>query len=203
MSEIDHNASSEPTRQPLHTRQVTCTGYLRDDGLIDIDGHLLDTKHHDHDAYYKFIAAGTPVHRLRIVMTVDLQFVIQDLVAFTDDTPTPFCPEIVESYKSLVGLKVGPGFKKKVAERVGGIKGCTHLTEMLGPMATTLYQSTFDLLREAEREHAASNPDYVAPTPFFVGTCHAHRPDKEAVRKRLPESTHAASDPIRLITDSQ
>ncbi|MNR01602.1 hypothetical protein D3C85_1174120 [compost metagenome] len=156
---------------------MTCTGYLRDDGLIDIEGSLLDTKHHDHDAYYKFVPAGTALHRMLIVMTVDLQFVIHDLQAVTQDAPTPFCPEIVDAYKSLVGLQVGPGFKKRVAERVGGIKGCTHLTEMLGPMATTLIQSTFDLLRDAERERAASHPDYVAATPFFVGTCNAHRPD--------------------------
>ncbi|WP_338580925.1 DUF2889 domain-containing protein [Pseudomonas sp. MAG733B] len=189
-------ASNESARKALHTRQVICTGYLRSDGLIDLEGRLLDTKHHDHDAYYKLIPAGAPVHRMHIVLTTDLQFVIHNVEAIMDDIPTPFCPEIVAAYKSLIGLKVGPGFKKQMIQRVGGVQGCTHLTELLGPMATTLYQSTVDLLREAERERAARDPDYVAPKPWFIGTCHAHSTDREEVRNRWPD---AEPVPIHLI----
>ncbi|WPN44694.1 MULTISPECIES: DUF2889 domain-containing protein [unclassified Pseudomonas] len=190
--------SGEKERQPLHTRQVICTGYLRSDGLIDLEGTLLDSKHHDHDAFYKVITAGAPVHRMRIVITADLQFNIRNVEAVMDDFPTPFCPEIVSAYKSLIGLKVGPGFKKQMIQRVGGVQGCTHLTELLGPMATTLYQSTVDLLREAERERAAREPGYVVPKPWFLGTCHAHHPDREEVRKRWPDT---ALERVRLITD--
>jgi len=191
MSEIDTPASSEPGRTPLHTRQVTCSGYLRDDGLIDIDGHLLDIKHQDHNAYYKLIPAGAPVHQMRVRLTADLQFVIHNLEAVTEDAPTPYCPQVADVYKRLIGLKIGPGFKKQVAQRVGGAQGCTHLTELLGPMATTLYQSTFDLIWNAERQRAASDPDYVIPTPWVIGTCHAYRQDGEAVRTRWPQALPA------------
>ncbi|MCW8279206.1 DUF2889 domain-containing protein [Pseudomonas sp. PCH199] len=197
-----HPSSGVP-RQPLHTRQVVCTGFLREDGLIDLEGSLLDTKHHDHDAWYKVLPAGAPVHRMRIVLTADLQFVIHNVEAVMDDAPTPYCPEIVAGYKSLIGLKVGPGFKKQMIQRVGGIEGCTHLTELLGPMATTLYQSTFDLLRQAEHARAASDPDYVVPKPWVIGTCHAHRADRDEVRKRWPDSASASSSPVRLITGDE
>lgn len=196
MSELNTMPSSESTRQPLHTRQVTCTGYLRDDGLIDIDGYLLDTKHHDHDAHYKVIAAGTPVHQMHLRLTTDLQFVIHDVHAQTLDAPTPSCPQITEAYKRLIGLKVGPGFKKQVALRVGGTQGCTHLTELLGPMATTLYQSTFDLIWDAERKRAASELGYVMPRPWVIGTCHVYHPEGEAVRNRWPDD---AQTPVKVI----
>ena len=31
----------------MHTRTVECRGYLRDDGLWDIEGHMTDTKPFD------------------------------------------------------------------------------------------------------------------------------------------------------------
>ena len=31
-------------RKAMHTRVVTCHGYLREDGLWDIEGHMVDTK---------------------------------------------------------------------------------------------------------------------------------------------------------------
>ena len=34
--------SRSGSRQPLHTRQITCQGYLRHDGLIDIESTMQD-----------------------------------------------------------------------------------------------------------------------------------------------------------------
>ena len=34
-------------RQRLHQRSITYEGYRRDDGLFDIDAHLVDAKDHD------------------------------------------------------------------------------------------------------------------------------------------------------------
>ena len=36
--------SQPKPRKPLHHREVICQGFLRDDGLIDIEGQLTDTK---------------------------------------------------------------------------------------------------------------------------------------------------------------
>ena len=42
--------SAPAAREPLHRRQIDITGYIRDDGLWDIEGHLLDTKAYDTDS---------------------------------------------------------------------------------------------------------------------------------------------------------
>jgi hypothetical protein len=34
-------------RAPLHRRAIEIQGYKREDGLYDIEGHLVDTKPHD------------------------------------------------------------------------------------------------------------------------------------------------------------
>ncbi|MGH8465382.1 MAG: DUF2889 domain-containing protein, partial [Pseudomonas sp.] len=82
-----------------------------------------------------------------------------------------------------VGVSIGPGFKKRVAERVGGLKGCTHLTELLGPMATTAIQTLAPLKQKRLRARAARDPQFQMPTHWVIGTCHAYHPDGDAARR--------------------
>ncbi|MNN02252.1 hypothetical protein D3C81_1149040 [compost metagenome] len=183
----DH-ATDESERTLLHDRWVHCAGYLRKDGLIDIEGCIEDVKTVDCDTLYKTVQAGEPFHRMRLVLTVDMDFLIHEVKASTDAGPTPICGNIADAYSALKGLTIGPGFKKKAAHLVGGVHGCTHITELLGPMATTLYQTTFDMLHEAESRRVASDPDYQRPRPWVIGTCHAYHPDSDVTRLILRDA---------------
>lgn len=185
-----HN-SERSTRRLLHTRKVICSGYARSDGLYDIEGTMQDTKADDSDLFFKYVQAGEPIHQMRLIMTIDLDLVIHGLEARTEVGPTPYCAEINPVYAKLVGLKIGAGFKKRVLERVGGSLGCTHLTELLGPMATTAFQATFLLQREAEQLKHRNDPTYELPKPWFIGACHAYRPGSEAIRLIWPETPSA------------
>ncbi|TDF83801.1 DUF2889 domain-containing protein [Pseudomonas sp. H9] len=169
-------------RRQLHTRQVSCTGYLRDDGLIDIEGRLLDTKANDHQSVERMIPAGEPCHLMHLRLTVDLDFVIREVKAVTEAAPLSGCNQITPAYQALVGLRIGPGFTRQVNLRVGGVRGCTHLTELLGPMATTLFQTASGLRRQAELERAAREPGFDPAQPFFIGTCHTFHPEGEAAQ---------------------
>lgn len=176
------------TRRLLHTRNVVCSGYERSDGLYDIVGTLVDTKADDSDMFFKYVQAGEPFHQMRLTMTIDLDLVIHALTAHTDVGPTPYCAEINPVYAKLVGMKIGSGFKKRVLERVGGSLGCTHLTELLGPMATTAFQTTFFLQRDAQKQKCNDDPAYQMPRPWVIGTCHAYRAEGEAVRLIWPQT---------------
>lgn len=184
------------SRKLLHTRQVHCTGYLRSDGLFDIEGRLLDIKTTPSSTPFKDIPTGEPFHQMVLVMTVDIDFVIQNVRACTEIGPTPHCVEVNSAYAALKGVKIGPGFKKQVARIVGGALGCTHLTELLGPMATTLYQTTYKIRNDAELQRASTDPNYNRPKPWVIGTCHVYREDSEATRLIWPEgfATPALSD---------
>lgn len=175
------------SRELLHTRQVTCTGYLRSDGLFDIEGRLLDSKTTPATTPFKNIPTGEPFHQMVLIMTVDIDYVIQNVEARTEIGPTPHCAEVNAAYAALRGVKIGPGFKKQVAKIVGGALGCTHLTELLGPMATTLYQTTYKILHDAELQRARVDPDYNRPKPWVIGTCHVYREGSEATRRIWPQ----------------
>lgn len=196
---MNENRSTAPTRQLLHTRNITCTGYLRSDGLFDIEGRLLDTKGCDTDLPFGIIAAGGALHQMTIVMTVDADLVIQHVEARSEVVPAPYCKQISHAYAALKGLKIGAGFKKRVAERVGGEQGCTHLTELLGPMATTLIQTTAPVFREQLRLREAEEPGFKRPKHWVIGTCHTYRVDGEAVRTHWPDYYV----PVRLKDEGQ
>ena len=69
---------SEPApREDRHNRQVTCRGFARKDGLLDIEGELIDTKAYDFpSSTHGVIEAGTPVHHMQVRITIDVDLVI-------------------------------------------------------------------------------------------------------------------------------
>ena len=167
-----------------HTRAVECTGYEREDGLWDIEGHLVDTKSHVHTRRDggRERQPGQPVHHMWLRLTIDLDLKIHEVEAVTDAGPYETCGNITVNFKKLVGVTIGPGWRKAIAERVGGVLGCTHLVELLGPLGTTAFQAT-GCAREA---HNARKPA-TGKKPYQIGSCHIYKDDAPAVLERWPE----------------
>lgn len=168
-------------REPLHRRTVECRGYRRSDGLYDIEGHIVDTKAYSFPNDFRGeIRAGEALHEMWIRLTVDDEFLVHDVEAVTDNAPYRICPEITPNFKVLKGLRIAPGWTQAVKTRLGGVKGCTHLVELLGPVATVVYQT---LVAVRKRRLAETPSDR---RPAVLDTCHAYRSDGEVVRDRWP-----------------
>ncbi|MFQ5971951.1 MAG: DUF2889 domain-containing protein [Alphaproteobacteria bacterium] len=177
-------ALPEPAqRELIHERHVHCHGYRRADGLWDIEGHLTDTKTYDFENQDRgTVEAGTPVHDMWIRLTIDDRFLVRDVIAVTDRGPFRVCADITPNFQRLKGLKIGPGWSRNVRRLLGGTEGCTHLVELLGPMATTAFQTIFPLRqREAESKRTPGRK------PRLLNTCHVFKSDGETVRKHWPE----------------
>jgi hypothetical protein len=173
-------------RKPLHTRHVTCTGYLRDDGLLDLEGEIQDISPGGTDLLFKSIPAGSAIHHMRVTMTLDMDLVIHDIAARMHAGPTEYCPEIEHAYGALKGLQIRAGFRQEVKARVGGVNGCTHITELLGPMATTAMQSKMAIGRAERNGSLPAQGHGPMPKPALVGSCHTYRIDSEAVKVLWP-----------------
>ena len=178
---------SDPApRKLLHTRTVVCRGYEREDGLWDIEGHMTDIKS------YSFrnrdrgeIKAGEPVHGMWIRLTLDDHMLIHDAEACTDWSPFRICPEIAGRYKQLIGLRIGPGWSLKIKQLFNGVAGCTHITELLGPMATTAYQTLFK--RRQQQSHTNTSAHSNTKRPRIIDSCHAFASDSEVVKIDWPQ----------------
>ena len=177
---------SAPTvkRKRLHSRRVTYEGFERDDGLFDIDAHLDDVKDHDFQLLTGNRRAGEPVHSMRVRVTIDRDYMIRAIEAQTDRMPYPgACDRIGPAYRKLVGANLVRGFRKRLHDTMGGVHGCTHLTELLGYLPTAAVQ-TFAGLR---REDAGNEK------PFQLDRCHALETSTETVRTFYPQWYRGAS----------
>jgi len=135
---------TEPTakREPLHRRTIEIVGYKREDGLYDIEGRLLDRKDVEFPVGGRRLAPGDAVHDMWLRITVDRDLRIVDCAASTEAVPYPGqCGRIAPDYRKLVGLSIGPGYLRHVKELLGGVRGCTHITELAGSLATAAFQT--------------------------------------------------------------
>lgn len=173
------DANQEIRRELTHTRRLRFEGYKRADGLWDIEGHLTDVKNHDFKLQTGVRRAGLPVHDMWVRLTIDTEFNIVDAVAISDAVPYPGgCDTIGPAYRKLIGLNLMDGFRKKVRELLGGVYGCTHITEMLGSFPTAAIQ-TF----AGERRQAPDD----GRKPFQIDQCHALDSGSQTVRAMYPK----------------
>jgi len=134
----------EPTarREPLHRRTIEIVGYRRADGCYDIEGHLIDRKDVAFPVGGRQLPAGEPVHDMWLRITVDRELRIVEAAAATEAMPyAGSCDRITPDYAKLVGLSIGPGYLRHVKERLGGVRGCTHITELAAALATATFQT--------------------------------------------------------------
>ncbi len=167
------------SRERLHSRRVTYEGFKRDDGLFDVEAHIVDVKDHDVTLLSGVRLAGEPVHDMWVRVTIDRGFQIHDIEACTERMPYPgACDRIGPAYRALIGANLVSGFRKRLHDAMGHVRGCTHLTEMLGYLPTAAVQ-TFAGLRAREDE----GPD----KPFQLDRCHALETTTDTVRRYYPK----------------
>jgi len=171
--------SAPSPRRRLHDRRVAYEGYARDDGLFDIEATLVDTKDQDLTLLSGVRPAGEPVHHMRVRVTIDRDFVIHALEAHTERMPYPGdCDAIHPGYEQLVGANLVSGFRRRLHDTMGAVRGCTHITELLGYLPTAAVQ-TFAGLRRREDEGTGK--------PFQLDRCHALDTRGETVRRYYPK----------------
>ena len=184
--------SPPAARNLLHLRDIQLRGWQREDGLFDIEAHLVDTKSTTFENDSRGVMQpGDPLHGLWLRLTLREDMEVVACEASSDHTPYAQCPGAAPNFSRLAGLRIGPGFNRAANERVGGIAGCTHLREMLGQMATVAYQTLYPIRARKEREalardQAEGKPAAPRQRPALLGSCIAYAPDSPVSLARWP-----------------
>lgn len=180
-------------REHLHTRRISCEAFRRTDGLWDIDGHMMDVKTYYVEANEegRTVEAGEPYHDMSLRITIDKQFLIHEVHATMAATPFQMCPKITAAFKQLEGTRLGPGWHSKTRELLGGTKGCTHLLELLRPIATTAVQAIWPMMDENMRQYSAA---------LALNTCHSWSQSGEVVKQYFPK-LYKSEDSVKFEKD--
>jgi hypothetical protein len=168
-------------RQLKHRRQIDVQVYSRGNGLWEVDAVLIDTKTRTAQLMDGPRAAGTPIHEMLLRLVVNQQLEIVEAGSETRWMPyTGICNEHGDAYAKLVGLNLLQNFRKALRERVGGVLGCTHITELAQVLPTAVVQAfAGEVIDTRGTGEGASQP-------FQIDRCHALRSDGEAVRLHYP-----------------
>jgi hypothetical protein len=116
---------------------------------------------------------------MRLTLTVDRRMSVVDAKVQTLAAPyMGECETFPDLYRQMIGLNLLAGFRAALRERLGGTRGCTHLTELAALLPTVAIQS---LGGEYFRP-----PDGEERMPAQLDRCRALRTDGPMVAKYYP-----------------
>jgi hypothetical protein len=187
ISRIDTMSLSAPVeRTPLHTRTIVCHGFKRADGHYDIEASIIDVKAYQYTEPFRGVREpGSHVHEMWVRLTVGEDMVVKGIEVSMPATPYPACQTAKPNFQGLIGVTVGGGWRRAVQECVGNVRGCTHVRELLFPMATVAFQTIGGWPVAGEEPKPA--PIKRAEKPRVIDGCIAWASDGEVVAKLHPE----------------
>ncbi len=174
---------TDSPREELHRRQIDLRFYRRADGLYEVEGQLIDTKQH---AFRRQLTteetpAGAPLHDITVTLVIDADMRVHEARARMLTTPFDLCTGAEQTLAPLVGLHLGAGWNRKVRELLKGAACCTHIVELLGPMATTAFQGL-----APQRLAALNDPANEHLHRARVNSCFAYADHREVVAQLWP-----------------
>jgi len=165
-----------PSRVLLHNRNIQIAAFEREDGLVDVEAHLIDTKPFDLVVSGgRRKVAGTPIHDMTIRLTLDDSATIVGVDSVMDTPAHETCLGALPNYQALEGLRIGPGWVREAQKRVQRTSGCTHMTEMFTEIGTTAMQALFG--RASRKQQLGETPTRKFTSRSLVDTCWGWRAD--------------------------
>lgn len=182
---LRHGAGSQDdSREELHWRQIDMRAFRRKDGLYEVEGRLTDRKPHHFEPWSgggRSVPANEPIHDMGVRILFDEGLLVLDIATFSDAYPYDVCQSGGESLQGLKGLRMTGGWGKEVRERVGAERSCTHLRELLVPLATVAYQALGQVYRERPLRLDATG------RPVKINSCFAYADSGPLVQRLWPQ----------------
>jgi hypothetical protein len=127
----------------IHQRDYHVEGFEESNNTLRIVGRVHDQRP------FGIISRDTEplsVHDMTVELIVDIETLrIISCRSSMAAHPHDECPGILTAYKQIEGLSVIRGYTNAVRERLGGPRGCTHITALLIAMGPVITQSLWSL----------------------------------------------------------
>ncbi|MGH9081110.1 MAG: DUF2889 domain-containing protein [Acidimicrobiales bacterium] len=159
------SATTGPT--PLHRRVMEFEAYESDPGLLVI-GRLRDER-----PWAEGTSGPSTVHDMELRVTVRTDdMVVVEAVARMHSFPHAECPMIVEAFAGLAGLSVSRGFTRRVQERLGGPRGCSHLEQLARALGPVVIQAVTSRRALAMSRGELRDLSSGTGSPWATNSCH-------------------------------
>jgi hypothetical protein len=173
----------------LQRRSIRCEGFLRDDGLIDIDAFLEDVRGAETSNEWRGrLAPGEPLHLMQLRVTLDAQLTIRAIESTTEAAPYPTCPDVVPAMQRLVGVAIISGFRRELHARIGGTDGCTHVRALLEAVGAAALQAFAAQRRHQQGRFTIRDAEGLDPKrPSMLDSCRGYAADGPVAARFWPD----------------
>lgn len=175
---------------PVHERKLEIRTYPLEDNRVIVEGWLRDERllpgyHWD----------GRPrppnlVHFMGVRLLLgDWPLTIHGAEAEMPTVPHELCPTVADSIKKLVGLSITSGYSNQVRRRLGGVKGCSHLTHLVLAMGPAVLHG-FWAQQTRQPLPVPGSFEEVPGLPYLINSCRLWKEDGpllKQIRDRFPD----------------
>jgi hypothetical protein len=149
---------------PVHSRNIEIRTFPAEQERVVVEGRLNDERFVCGTRWDGETEAPRTVHRIVVRLLVgDWPPTILDAEAEMLDVPHTLCPMTLDSIRNVVGVTITPGYGKEVQERLGGVRGCTHMAHLVGAMGIAVLHGVWT---ERSR-HPRTPPESLEAIPGF------------------------------------
>jgi len=181
----------EISREELHFRNIDMRGFRRSDGLFEVEGRVTDRKTYEMETLLggRKVPAQQPLHDMGVRIIFDETMLVHDIGTFMSASPYGICPGGGEALQALKGEKMSSGWSRIIREKLANAHSCTHLVQLLSPMATVAFQTLSAVRRFQAVQRDADG------RPLKIDSCYAYGAERELVREHWPEFQKQPSAP--------
>ena len=159
----------------IHTRDIKITTFASDDAHIIVEGELNDNRIIPNFSHTGDLYPPGNIHHMFIRLLIEIESIrIVQVEIEMPGIPHQACPESINNFAELEGIRIAPGFTSKVRNLTGGPKGCAHLSGLLMAMASAALQG---LWTYRAKEYQPDVDINATINEYLIDTCWVWRKD--------------------------
>ena len=175
---------------PVHERKLTFKTYPLENGRVIVEGWLRDERLVTGFHWNGQSRPPGVVHWMCVRMLVGgWPLSILDAEAEMPGVPHELCPTTLESVKKIINIDIVSGYSDEVKSRLGGVKGCAHLTHLIlamGPAALHGYWAQ----RSRKKRPVPRSMEEISGLSLLINSCRLWREDgpmMQMIRETMEE----------------
>jgi hypothetical protein len=165
-----HERRMEFRTYPLEENKVLVEGWLRDERLVE--GYHWDGRKRSpgvvHWIGVRLLLGGWPL-------------TILDAEAEMPEIPHELCPTTLDAVRKIIGVSIAPGFSDQVRKRLGGVRGCSHMTHLIVAMGPAALHGYWTQSSRTPRP-VPRNLDEFPGLNYLVNSCQLWKKDGPLMR---------------------
>jgi len=168
---------------PVHERRLEFSSYAVENDQVIVEGWLKDDRFVQRYQVDGSLSPPGKVHRICVRLLLGgWPLSILDAEAEMPFVPHDECPATQDTVKGIIGLTITHGYGDRVLERLGGVKGCAHMVQLIIAMGNAALHGYWTQKLQHPLE-LPETPDELPELDYVIGSCMLWRKDGPMIQK--------------------